>query len=79
MNEIYKISCVNRLIIMIIYFISLTLSYFLMLVVMTFNIGLFFAAVAGFTFGYFLFGFNNKKGYTRVYYPETDKCCTAME
>ena len=50
-----------------------------MLVVMTFNIGLFFAAVAGFTFGYFLFGFNNKKGYTRVYYPETDKCCTAME
>jgi hypothetical protein len=50
-----------------------------MLVVMTFNVGLFIAAVAGLTFGYFVFGFINRKGFTKVYYPESDKCCTSIE
>ena len=64
---------------MLVYFTSLILSYFLMLVVMTFNAGLFFAAVLGLTSGYFVFGFINRKGFTKVYYPESDKCCTSIE
>ena len=75
-DDVYKISCTERFKIAIIYFCSLFLSYMLMLIVMTFNFGLFMAAVLGLTFGYFIFGFMKKQGFTKIYSPETDKCCT---
>ena len=40
----------------IMYFIGVTLAYALMLIVMTFNVGLFFSAVLGLTIGYMFFG-----------------------
>ena len=64
---------------MLVYFVSLFLSYILMLIVMTFNFGLFAATVFGLSLGYFVFGFIRKKGYNKIYCPETDKCCTQID
>jgi uncharacterized RDD family membrane protein YckC len=50
-----------KVIITLSYLVSTTLSYLLMLVVMTFNGGLFLACVFGLSFGYFVFGFMKKK------------------
>ena len=78
-DEVYKISFLGRAKIMMVYFLSLLFSYVLMLIVMTFNFGLFLSAVLGLTLGYFVFGFTRKRGYTKIYCPETDKCCTQIE
>ena len=75
-DDVYKVSCTQRFKICLIYFMSLFLSYCLMLVVMTFNLGLFIATVLGLSTGYFVFGFIRKRGFTKIYSPETDKCCT---
>ena len=75
-DETYRLSFIIRAKIMGVYFTSLFLSYTLMLIVMTFNAGLFVATVVGLTSGYFVFGFTRKRGYTKIYCPETDKCCT---
>ena len=45
----------------IVYFSNLFLAYILMLILMTFNAGLFIVICAGYTFGYFLFGFREVK------------------
>jgi hypothetical protein len=50
-----------------------------MLIVMTYNGGLFIATVFGLTAGYFIFGFIRKKSYSRIYNPEGDKCCTEVD
>ena len=42
----------------LIYAVRLFLSYMVMLILMTFNAGLFLAVVTGYTFGYFLTGFS---------------------
>jgi Ctr copper transporter family len=77
-----------RLVITISYFLSTTLSYALMLVVMTFNGGLFIATCLGLSFGYFLFGYLKKKsmhevkeavGGEKMYNPEGDKCCADVD
>ena len=78
-NSIYTLSCKIRFIISITYFLSLFLSYMLMLIVMSFNGGLFIATVLGLTVGYFIFGFIRKKSYSRIYNPEGDKCCTEVD
>ena len=78
-DEVYKVSCTNRFLIALIHFVSLFLSYLLMLVVMTFNFGLFVATILGLTAGYFIFGFIRKRGFTKIYSPETDKCCTQID
>jgi hypothetical protein len=52
---------VAKLIIVGSYFLSTLFSYALMLVVMSFNVGLFFASVFGLSFGYFIFGYLKKK------------------
>ena len=78
-DDVYKVSCVHRFLIMVIYFLSLLLAYLLMLIVMTFNAGLFVACVMGLTAGYFVFGFVRKRGFTKIYAPETDKCCTSID
>ena len=75
----YGDSFKGKIVIMGLYFLSLFLSYILMLIVMTFNAGLFAAAVIGLTMGYFVFGFTRKRGYTKIYFPEADKCCTQTE
>lgn len=51
----------------------------LMLIVMTYNAGLFIATVLGLTTGYEIFGFIKKKSHTRIYNPEGDKCCTEVD
>ncbi len=43
---------------MFVYATKLFLSYMVMLILMTFNAGLFLAVVTGYTFGYFLTGFS---------------------
>ena len=78
-DDVYKVSCIQRFKIMLIYFISLFFSYMLMMVVMTFNKGLFAACIIGLTMGYFLFGFTRKRGFTKIYNPEVDKCCTQID
>ena len=69
-------------------FLSILLSYLLMLVVMSFNGGLFLATCFGLAFGFFLFGYMKKKnahmvraavGADKVYSPEGDKCCAEVD
>jgi hypothetical protein len=50
-----------KIVITVSYFLSITLSYALMLVVMSFNGGLFFATCFGLAFGYFIFGYMKKR------------------
>ena len=76
-----------KLLITLTYFLSILLSYLLMLVVMSFNGGLFLATVFGLSFGFFLFGYMKKKnahlvcaavGADKIYNPEGDKCCNEV-
>ena len=78
-DSVYQVSFKYRASIMGVYILSLFLSYTLMLIVMTFNAGLFAATVIGLTMGYFVFGFTRKRGYTKIYSPECDKCCTQID
>ena len=77
-----------KLVITFTYFLSILLSYLLMLVVMSFNGGLFLATCFGLAFGFFLFGYMKKKnarlvraavGAEKVYSPEGDKCCAEVD
>ena len=58
----FQLPWMERIIIVASYGLSTLLSYSLMLVVMTFNGGLFLACVFGLAFGYFVFGYMRKKG-----------------
>ena len=78
----------NKIHITVTYFLSITLSYALMLVVMTFNGGLFLATCFGLATGYFIFGYLKKRGLLQVkeatggekiYNPEGDKCCADID
>jgi hypothetical protein len=76
----------DKLILVVSYFYSTLLSYALMLVVMTFNMGLFCAAVAGLTIGYLVFGYlrkvekaREKDAALKIYNPEGDKCCADVD
>lgn len=83
-----QISCLNRLLLTLVYLAMVTLAYFLMLLVMTYNVYLLVAAVAGLASGNLLFSllslpqlplqykFVEGKGF---YSPESDKCCNAVE
>ena len=77
-----------RIIMTATYLLSTLLSYALMLVVMSFNVGLFLACVFGLAFGYFIFGYLKKRGHAqakvtagqeRIYNPEGDKCCVDVD
>ena len=70
------------------YFLSTLLSYALMLVVMSFNGGLFLATCFGLSFGYFIFGYMKKRGAKivkeaagaeKIYNPEGDKCWAEVD
>jgi hypothetical protein len=70
------------------YFMSTLFSYALMLVVMSFNVGLFFASIFGLALGYMIFGYLKKRdsienkemsGGERIYNPEGDKCCADVD
>ena len=50
----------NHLIRTGLYAVALTLSYFIMLIVMTMNVGLFVSAVLGLTLGHFFFAMPRK-------------------
>ena len=78
-NAVYMKSCKIRFYIAITYFVSIFLSYMLMLAVMTFNGGIFLVTIIGLTMGYFIFGFIRKRKYTKIYNPEGDKCCAAVD
>jgi solute carrier family 31 (copper transporter), member 1 len=78
-QSIYTLSCKIRFIISITYFLSIFLSYMLMLAVMTFNGGIFLVTIFGLTIGYMIFGFIRKRKYTKIYNPEGDKCCAEVD
>lgn len=78
-NAVYTLSCKIRFYISITYFVSIFLSYMLMLAVMTFNAGIFIVTIIGLTLGYFIFGFIRKRKYTKIYNPEGDKCCAEVD
>ena len=83
-----QINIIYRLILSFVYMAMVTLGFFLMLLVMTFNVGVIIAAIAGLFAGNVLFGmiplpklplqykFVEGKGF---YCPESDKCCKAVE
>ena len=52
-----KINLQTKFIVTAIYFMNILCSYMLMLIVMTFNGGLFLASIGGLTLGYLVFGF----------------------
>ena len=73
----------RRVVITALYFVSITVAYFLMLIAMTFNGGLFIALVLGLVVGYAAFGFRTPaaKGYenVKINTDEAGKgetCCT---
>jgi len=77
-----------KIIITVSYFFSILLSYSLMLVVMSFNGGLFLATCFGLSFGFFIFGYMKKRrmnvvkeavGSEKIYNPEGDKCCADVD
>ncbi|GJP48930.1 hypothetical protein CLOM_g8204 [Closterium sp. NIES-68] len=82
-------SLLDRLAVTAIYALNLTFSYAIMLIVMSFNIGLFIAVVLGLTIGFFFFGAKRRKNSSER--PEneevleenccgggtSDACCTA--
>ena len=78
-NSVYTLSCKIRFFISLTYLFSIFFSYLLMLIVMTYNGGLFIVTVCGLTTGYFIFGFIRKRSHTRIYNPEGDKCCTEVD
>lgn len=78
-NSVYTLSCKIRFFISVTYFLSIFLSYMLMLAVMTFNGGIFLVTIFGLTVGYFIFGFIRKRKYTKIYNPEGDKCCAEVD
>jgi uncharacterized RDD family membrane protein YckC len=68
-----------RFLIALTYLLSVFLSYILMLIIMTYNGGIFITVVIGHTVGYFIFGFIRRRSYTRIYNPEGNKCCTEVD
>jgi Ctr copper transporter family len=83
-----QLSMKTKVIITFTYFLSTLLSYSVMLVVMSFNGGLFLATVFGLSFGFFIFGYLKKKGHAaskaalgddKIYNPEGDKCCADVD
>ena len=50
-----ELTLMKKLFLIILYFINVSISYGLMLVTMTYNVGLFFAVVLGLTLGHFIF------------------------
>ena len=78
-HSVYTLSCKIRFLISITYFVSIFLSYMLMLAVMTFNGGIFVVTILGLTVGYFIFGFIRKRKYTKIYNTEGDKCCAEVD
>ncbi len=83
-EKLYPLPVGTRVLIAFIYMLNITLAYVLMLAVMSFNAGVFIAAVGGVTIGYWIFGYLKKKWYNEktyekigeIYNPEGDKCCT---
>ena len=69
-SDVYKVSCIERFKIMFVYFANLMCSFMLMLVIMSFNTGIFISAVFGLTLGYYVFGFVRKRGFAKIYMPE---------
>ena len=77
-EEIRSTARASRAKVCCIYFLQLFIAYILMLIVMTFNFGLFAATVLGMTIAYGLFGFIETESGT-PFNPEADACCTPME
>ena len=71
-----------RMKVMFIYMMILFISYHLMLAVMTFNIGIFVAGIAGLSIGYIMQMIYTKTGESdsKLFYdPTIDKCCSQLD
>ena len=82
-EPVLQVDIFRRLVITALYFVSITVAYFLMLIAMTFNGGLFIALVLGLVVGYAAFGFRTPaaRGYENVKInPDEvgkgEQCCT---
>ena len=83
-----RISCLYRLLLTAIYMIMVTGAFGLMLLVMTFNVGVLFAAVSGLAVGLLIFNmvplpelplqYKFVEGKS-MYNPKSDKCCNHTE
>jgi len=59
----------------LLYMLTVAVSYWVMLVVMTMNAGLFIATLTGLLAGHVAGKFIKKKTKEAVYVPEGEKCC----
>ena len=75
-SSVHSYHLTLRIKVFVLYFLCLIDSYILMLIIMTFNAGLFVATMLGLTAGYFIFGLTLGSKTEKLYNPETDKCCT---
>ena len=61
LRNVKNSSWIFKTIVTLTYLMSVTIGYAIMLLVMSFNAGIFIATILGLTFGYFIFGYMKKK------------------
>ena len=78
-DDVLKLPLLQKLNILLLYFISSALSLLVLLLVFSLDFGLLVAAVVGYSVGFGVFGFKRKKTYVYLYNPKADKCQLEIE